>query len=92
MAMASAVRQTMNAAALTGEHYKDVSSLYKDEKTGKYYVIITQDQENSEDFDRIGFCLSEFGARYRSASRTYIEEHCMLLVSDNALQALSGNA
>lgn len=85
------LQQVMNAAALTGEHYKDVSSLYKDEKTGKYYVIITQDQENSEDFDRIGFCLSEFGARYRAASRTYIEEHCRLLVSANALQALSGN-
>ena len=85
------LQQVMNAAAMTGAHYKGFSSLYKDEQIGKYYIIVTQGPEDGAVFDRICFCLSEFGARHSSANRTYIEEHCELLVGDNALQSLSGN-
>lgn len=85
------MQQVMNAAVMTGGHYRGASSLYKDEGAGCYYILVTQEQEESAVFDRICFCLSEFGARHRISNRTYIEEHCELLVEGNALQALSGN-
>ena len=82
--------QVMNAAAVTGTRFDGFSSLYKDEQTGKYYIIVTQNQETNEAFERICFCLSEFGSRHRPTGRTYIEEHCQLLVEGNALQVLGG--
>ena len=80
------LQQVMTAADMTGTRYNGLSTLYKDSSAGKYYLILTRDQEDAANFERICFCLSEFGTRHRTANRTYIEEHCELLVCANALQ------
>lgn len=86
------LQQVMNAAKVTGHFFKGASTLYKEEQTGKYLLVLTQEQEEKASFDRVCFCLSEYGVLQRSlsSSRIYFEEHFEPLVTDNALQALGG--
>ena len=84
------LQQVMNAASLTGVHYKGASSLYKEEKSGKYLLILLQDTQQHDTLDRICFCLSEYGTVQRSipSYKSFLDEHFAPLIADNALQVL----
>lgn len=84
------LQQVMNAAKVTGHFYKGQSTLYKDEQTGHYLLLLTQNPEDKIAFERVCFCLSEYGILQRSLSsnQIYFEEHFEPLVAGNALQAL----
>lgn len=84
------LQQVMNAAKVAGPFYKGASSLYKDEQNGKYLLVLLQDSSEKASFDRVSFCLSEYGVLQRTpaANRIYLEEHFEALIADNALQAL----
>lgn len=84
--------QVMNAASVIQNRYKGNSSLYKDEQSGQYLLVLTQEQESDNSFDRVCLCLSEYGSLQRTSSTNliYLEEHFEPLVKNNALQALSG--
>lgn len=85
------LRQVMDAAALTANYYKGQSSLYKETQTGDYLLLLTICEDQHETFDRICFLLSEYGTLQRStpAGITFLEEHCEVIVAQNALQSLS---
>jgi len=85
------LQQVMNAAAMTGKFYSGQSTLYKEERTGEYLLVLTLDNEDKDNFDRICFCLSEYGTVQRAmpAGITFLEEHCEVLVKENALQTLA---
>ncbi|MCM1046760.1 MAG: adaptor protein MecA [Candidatus Gastranaerophilales bacterium] len=88
------LRQVMNAAAVIGSHFHGFSSLYKDERTGSYLLLLTQGEETHEAFDRTCNILSEYGSlkqRNLVGNQTYLEEHYEPLIDHNALQALSGH-
>ncbi|MBE5883749.1 MAG: adaptor protein MecA [Lachnospiraceae bacterium] len=86
------LQQVMNAAGIVGHYYQGQSALYKDEKSGKYLLVLTQGTADKAAFDRVCFCLSEYGSLQRSSSmnHVYLEEHFKPLVAENALQSLSG--
>jgi len=86
------LQQVMSAAAVTGGFYKGQSSLYKEEATGQYLLVLTRGNAEKEDFDRICNVLSEYGRLRRAlpVTHTFLREHCDALIPHNALQALSG--
>ncbi len=84
------LHQVINAAAVVGNHYHGLSSLYHEEGNA-YYLVLTQGEEDRDIFDRVCNVISEYGIPRRStvASRTFLEEHCSTLIADHALQSLA---
>lgn len=85
------LQQVMSAAAVTGSRYEGLSTLYKDERTQKYLLVLTQGDSGRDDFDRVSNMISEYGNLQRSmpAGKTFLEEHYEALVADKALELLS---
>ena len=85
------LKQVINAALVAGSHYHGLSTLYHEEGTDGYYLVLTQGEEDREVFDRVCNVISEYGIPKRStpASRTFLEEHCSTLIADHALQRLA---
>ena len=67
-----------------------LSSLYKDEHTGKYLLVLTQGQTDRPSFDRVCNIISEYGSlkRFQTVSHTFLQEHYEAIASGNALQVL----
>lgn len=84
------LQQVMSAAEVTAPCYEGLSTLYKNEHTGKYLLVLTQGQSSHESFDKISNILSEYGTAQHSmsASATFLKEHYEALITDCALQAL----
>lgn len=87
------LNQVLSAAAVVGNHYHGLSSLYHEEGNA-YYLVLTQGKEDRDVFDRVCNVISEYGVPRRSttASRTFLEEHCSTLIADHALQSLSNTS
>ena len=88
------LNQVINAAVVTAGHYHGFSTLYHEEGTDGYYLILTQGEEDREVFDRVCNVISEYGIPKRStpASLTFLEEHCSTLIAEHALQRLSNTS
>ena len=88
------LNQVINAAVVTAGHYHGFSTLYHEEGTDGYYLILTQGEEDREVFDRVCNVISEYGIPKRStpASLTFLEEHCSTLIAEHALQRLANTS
>ncbi len=86
------LQQVMNVASITADNYNGVSSLYKEEHTGKYLLILTQGECSNDGFDRVCNIISEYGSLQRTlpAGIHFLKEHYDALIPTNALQALGG--
>lgn len=71
--------------------YQGCSSLYKNEDTGSYLLIVTKGSHAPEEFNKVCNIISEYGApeKYTSAAEAYLNEHCDLFIGEHALQALA---
>ena len=88
------LNQVINAAVVAAGHYHGLSTLYHEEGTDGYYLILTQGEEDREVFDRVCNVISEYGIPKRStpASLTFLEEHCSTLIAEHALQRLANTS
>ena len=88
------LNQVIDAAVVAAGHYHGLSTLYHEEGTDGYYLILTQGEEDREVFDRVCNVISEYGIPKRStpASLTFLEEHCSTLIAEHALQRLSNTS
>lgn len=86
----SSLQQVMEVSKLTGRYYKGLSSLYKDEQSEQYLLVLTQGGEEKKRFDRICNAVSEYGVLQRvlAGNSIYLEEHFEALVKENALNVL----
>lgn len=84
------LQQAMDASALVAPHYHGLSTLYKDERSSQYLMVLTQGEEASEVFDRVSNIFSEYASLQRTVpvSRTFLEEHYEALLTDNAVSTL----
>lgn len=66
------------------------SVLYKEPKTGRYFLLMTHSSENADHFNRLCNIISEYGAlrKVLPATAAYLDEHCEVLISKDALQTL----
>lgn len=71
--------------------YNEDNSLYKNESTKRYVLVISKGKHSPAEFNKICNVLSEYGTaeKYASASEAYLEEHFNPVIKGNALQSLS---
>lgn len=88
------LQQVMEVSAVIAESYQGDSSLYKNEQRGKnaggYLLLLKQEDESDEAFDRVCNIVSEYGIPQRivSGSAAFLAEHCEALIPDNAVHIL----
>ena len=71
--------------------YNGVNSLYKDAGNGRYLLLVSNSSHTPEEFNRLCNCLSEYGRQEKAApgGEAFLEEHCEIIVSADAVQNLS---
>ena len=84
------LQQVMELASVIANQYQGDSTLYKDNQTGNYLLLLSQADGNRESFDRACNIASEYGTRRRSTSgsNAYLSEHCETLIAANAIRSL----
>ena len=65
--------------------------MYKDEPEDMYILVLTQSGYSSTDYSKICNMLSEFGSNEpgNGATLAFLEEHCKMIISRNAIQVLA---
>lgn len=81
----------LEAAHLLKGMYFGSNTLYKDSGENVYILALTQSEHTTKDFNRICNMLSEYGTLERAGSATlaFLEEHCNIMVSTDAVQKLA---
>ncbi|MDO4331960.1 MAG: adaptor protein MecA [Eubacteriales bacterium] len=87
----ASMHHLIRLAHVTSSFYDGRNSLYKNPKTGKYSLIISEENISAEDFNRICNVVSEYGRleHSTSGSEAYYKEHYNLISDGNALQTLA---
>jgi adapter protein MecA 1/2 len=80
-----AAAQTLSLA------YNGSSTLYFDNDASLYVLAMTGTNHSVSDFNKICNMLSEYGTIERASgvSLAFLEEHCKIIISDNAIQKLA---
>lgn len=78
------------AARIGGQAFEGESRLYKNGRTGKYYLVLRELTPNCESFIRFCNLLIEYGAPVRAeyASYAYLDEHYECIIRENAASVL----
>lgn len=78
-------------ASLLDSVYSGKNTLYLDENTKRYYLVVRMSEHSPEQFNKICNILSEYGspAHTTYATPAYFEEHMRLLIADDAIFQLS---
>lgn len=86
----NSLQEVMNAAAVTADCYEGFSALYKEERTGRYLLVLTQGESSRDSFDKTCNVISEYGSLQRTmpAGIQFLKEHYEALLSANAIQTL----
>lgn len=71
--------------------YMGKNTLYKDPKDDLYILVLSQSEHSAIDYNRICNMLSEYGSFEKTGSATlaYLEEHCDVIIEENAIQQLA---
>lgn len=87
----SSMHHLIRLAHVACGFYDGKNSLYKNTRTGKYSLVISEENISAEDFNRICNVVSEYGRLERSAvgSEAYFKEHYDLISDGKALQMLA---
>ena len=78
-------------ARMASVSYHGDSTLYKDDASGCYLLVISSANQDPADFNRVCNLLSEYGRPERSilSVRAYLEEHYEPLIREHAIEALA---
>ena len=81
----------INAAHLLKKMYDGSNTLYKDHAANLFLLALTQSEHTVNDFNKICNMLSEYGTSERAsgAALAYLEEHCEVIISKDAVQKLA---
>lgn len=86
----STLDSAIRASKLLMGMYEGGNTLYKDEASDIYILVLTQSTHTASDFNRICNMLSEYGLPEQgdSATLAFLEEHCEVIVAKNAIHIL----
>ena len=78
------------ASRLLKNMYNGANTLYKDTPNDLYVLALTQSEHSTAEFNKVCNMLSEYGylEKASSAILAYLEEHCEVIVSADAVQQL----
>lgn len=87
----NSLAQVIRLAHVLSAHYNGKNSLYKNENTSSYMLVVTQSEHTPQEFNKICNMLSEYGnpEKFVSASEAYMEEHFEPVIKDKAVQSLA---
>ncbi len=82
--------KTSTACELISNSFSAKSALYKDTDTNTYYLVLTSDSTDTENFNRTCNAISEFGTRIKAtyATESYYQEHYETIIRQNAVHIL----
>lgn len=85
------MREATRLARLAGSSYRGSVSLYKDENTGAYLLLLDPGESDASYYNRLCSLISEYAKAEKSANatRAYLEEHYEPIIKDNALEVLA---
>lgn len=80
----------ISAVQMVNIVFNGYSSLYKDEHSGRYYLLLQKGSAKASDFNRACNILTEYGNKehLNFASRDYFTEHYKLLIDSDAIQKM----
>ncbi len=86
----STLDSAIRASRLLVSMYQGSNTLYKDETNDIYILALSQSSHTASDFNKICNMLSEYGLSEQgnSATLAFLEEHCSVIASQNAVQTL----
>ena len=81
----------IHASHLLKNMYHGANTLYKDTPNNVYILALTQSEHSPTEFNRVCNMLSEYGCMEKALPSilAYLEEHCEVIVSTDAIQQLS---
>jgi len=87
----SQLGDVMRFASIVRAEYDADNTLYKDSRSGRYLLALTNNGTDMLIFNRICNIASEYGESESSvqATQAYLEEHCEILIDNEAIQRLS---
>lgn len=85
------LQQVISICHIIEPHFCGTSTLYKEEASGTYLLLLDRGEESAEDFEKVCNVVSEYGALLRnlSGSTTFLAEHNEALLSGNAVSVLA---
>lgn len=85
------LREVTRLAHVAASSYPDMNSLYKDEASDKYLLLLDPASISADEYNRVCSLISEYARTEKTAVATsaYLEEHYEPLIKDNALEVLA---
>ncbi len=85
------LESVISAAHHLDHFYQGKNTLYKDEKSGEYHLVLHQGQHTVSDFNRVNHIVCAYlkPQKYTPGIQAYFEEHLKVIIAGNALQALA---
>lgn len=85
------INDISKAAAMAAPIYQDNNSLYKSPTDNLYYLIVHNQSQDMENYQRVCNLLSEYGTKVKGnyAMPYYFAEHFKLIIKNDAIQTLS---
>jgi adapter protein MecA 1/2 len=83
--------RVIRVAHLLGTIYHGSNTLYYDVENEIYILALTQSDHSNNEFNKICNMLSEYGTIEKASGATlaFLEEHCDIMISTDAVQKLS---
>ncbi len=85
------LREVTRLAHVLKNFYDGSNSLYKNIGTGKYLLLLNRKDYAPESFSKVCNVISEYGnaESYTSGTQAFLDEHCEIVIAENALSALA---
>ncbi len=85
------IDECINVSRIIASDYQGENTLYKDNRTGRYLLLVSQAEMDILNFNRICNIISEYGESEKNflATGAYLAEHCEIIIKDNAVAKLA---
>lgn len=86
------LHEVTRLAHVVNPFYQGINSLYKDENSGVYLLLLSSANTTAATFNRVCNIVSEYGSATHSVLSTmaYLEEHFEPLIKEHAIEVLAG--
>ncbi len=87
----STLHDVTRPAHVAAPVYNGRNTLYTDETSGSYLLLISAERQSASEFNRICNLISKYGKPAKAAlsAKAYLEEHYEPLIKDHAIEALA---
>ncbi len=85
------INELSKAATMVAGIYNDDSVLYKNPVNNHYYLLVGCNVTDTENYQRVCNCLSEYGSKVKSnyATPFYFLEHFKIIIKEHAIETLA---